>query len=290
MKEATSLLMPGSRHEARHTSPGDVRRLSIVCICCSRAVIRAGGDGTKQVAHFRHYRKADDNDLCELRVASEIAERERGTLRPLRPTLPHGQSLAAFLARFEENVLRLNEHFHAGTQNLLRTMRLRPTFRRSVYLQRENIRITTLTGGTHRDDGHAIHGLLHRFREIMVETGETEDYIAVWDEGMTATLKFVTGPAAFPALLFAVSLGLVTALSKGMSQDPLSSDGVDMSQIAAEARLADFCMYSDLQFRAFVRERDFWVNSANIYSNSVMHSVIDFVCPLIAEHSMEQAA
>ena len=253
-------------------------------------MIRAGGDGGKQIAHFRHHKKHDHTDLCELRVAQEVAEKERAAVRVIRPSISQGQSMEAFLAAFEQNVLRMNPHFHAGTVKLLNRMRLRPAFRRSVFLQRDSLRMLCLTGVPHSGDGHLIRPLITRYHEIMVEHGETEEYFAVWQEGMIATLRFMLGGTAFPALLFAVSLGLITALSKGLSDQPMYDNGIDMHQLAIDARLADFCAFTELQFRAFAKRPTFSDNAASIYSNALMHTAVDFVAPLIREHSEQKAA
>ena len=80
-------------------------------------MIRAGGDGGTDRPLPPLTKTHDYTDLCELRVAQEVAEKERSAVRVIRPSIPQGQSMEAFLAAFEQNVLRHEPEFIAKARS-----------------------------------------------------------------------------------------------------------------------------------------------------------------------------
>ena len=113
-----------------------------------------------------------------------------------------------------------------------------------------------LTGVPHSGDGHLIRPLITRYLRSW-SSGETRGVpLGVAGGHDRHAPDSCCGRPAFPALLFAVSLGLITALSKGLSDQPMYDNGIDMHQMAIDARLADFCAFTELQFRTFAKRRD----------------------------------
>jgi hypothetical protein len=289
MQIAMYLGIPGSHVEAAQTGYGECERDHIVCKTCELPVFLAGGK--KHRKHFKHHPRTPEQmhlpptSVCIQRAEQEVHKREHPDAAPPTPPMPRGQSLEKFLLAFEEHSMRLAGHGDS-VRKLLASMRARPSFRQTLVHLRRPIWLMTIEGGEVADGSYA-ESMLTRTIKLSQEADEPE-YSAVFCEGMTSTCKFLLAPTSTSAYLFAISLGLVTSLFKGV-KDARSNrlTAHEMASRAENARIADYVMYSNAEFRRWTENggKPFWRNTITLCSCSLLITAFEFTKGMIAEHT-----
>ena len=292
MEEASRLNSPGSRVRAELTSYGDCERDGIGCISCGRNVFVAGGP--RQKRHFRHFPRLPHEmhmppvAVCIARVAQDIARR-KGLPEP-SITLPRGQELQKYFDNFEAETIRLQGHGERVTI-LLDSMRERPSYRAAVLRCRSLVETVVLKGAT-ADNGEWVPPLIDN-STMESDEGHEPGYAAAFNAGLEQTLKFTCNAASEQPFLFSVTLGLAALLWHGLrdARYGVAPGKIDLASHVDDARIADFVMFNNDEFRAFIRgSHRFYSNSTVIFANAVLHTSTQFVTALIAEHCSQEPA